>query len=107
MATRGRPPAPRGAFAFDASDWQPPEAVVIDTNVVVDALLENEPEHSECLVLMERLALADTVVVFNRILEVELYEVLFTLAFLERHSKKKLRYVRYDDRVRPRAARLL
>ena len=107
MATRGRPPAPRGVFAFDRDSWEPPEAVVLDTNVVADALLPNEPEHAVCLALMERLAVNETVVVFNRMLEIELGEVLFNLALKQRHKANRLRHVRFDDRVRPRAARLL
>jgi len=107
MATRGRPPAPRGVFAFDRDNWVPPEAVVLDTNVVADALLPNEPEHASCLALMEQLAVIETVVVFNRMLEIELGEVLFNLALREKHKAHRLRHVRFDDRVRPRAARLL
>lgn len=104
---RGRPPLPRGVVAFDAADWSPPDAVILDTNVVAEALLPNEPEHVECLALIERLAQDEVVTIFNRLLEVELYEVLFNLALRERHPRKELRNVRYDDRVRPRAARIL
>jgi predicted nucleic acid-binding protein len=94
-------------LAFDAPDWQPPDAVVIDTNVVAEALLPNEPEHRPCLALLERLADRGTTVVFNRLLEIELWEAVFNLALRERHPRKNLRHVRYDNRVRPRAARLL
>jgi len=48
MAQRGRPPLPRGVFAFEAPEWEPSEAVVLDTNVVTEALLPNQPEHAEC-----------------------------------------------------------
>ena len=44
MTQQGRPPLPRGVIAFDAPDWQPPKAVVLDTNVVAEALLPNEHE---------------------------------------------------------------
>lgn len=94
-------------LAFDDPSWSPPEAVLLDTNVAAEALLPNEPEHGACAALMRRLADAGTTVVFNRLLEVELWEVAFNLALRERHPRKDLRHVRYDNRIRPRAARLL
>jgi predicted nucleic acid-binding protein len=107
VAPRGRPPLPRGVLAFDAPGWEPPEAVVLDTSVVVAALLPKQPEHSPCLAVLERLGDNGTPVVFSRQLEIELWQVLFNLALRERHPRKDLRRVRYDNRVRPRAARLL
>ncbi len=103
MARRGRPPLPRGVFAFDAPEWEPPEAVVLDTNVVAEALLPKEPEHAPCLDVLELLANSGTTVVFSRLLEIELWEVIFNLALRERHPRKNIRHVRYDNRVRPRA----
>lgn len=81
--------------------------MILDTNVVAEALLPGEDEHVECAALMKALGDAGTTVVFNDILELELWEVLFNAALRQRHSGKKLRYVRYDNRVRPRAAKLL
>jgi predicted nucleic acid-binding protein len=107
VSPRGRPPLPRGVLAFDSPGWQPPATVVLDTNVVAEALLPNEPEHKPCLAALERLADSNTPVVFNRLLEIELWEAIFNLALRERHPRKNLRHVRYDNRVRPRAARLL
>jgi predicted nucleic acid-binding protein len=107
VAARGRPPLPRGVLAFDGHDWQPPDAALLDTNVVAEALLPNEPEHAACAAVLHRLAEAGTTVVFSRLLEVELWEVVFNLALRERHPRKDLRRVRYDSRVRRRAARLL
>jgi predicted nucleic acid-binding protein len=94
-------------FAFDASDWHPPDAVVLDTNVVAEALLPNQPEHAACAAVLQRLADDRTTVVFSRMLEVELWEAVFNLALRERHPRRNLRHVRFDNRVRPRAARLL
>ncbi len=107
MAQRGRPPLPRGVLAFDAPDWQPPDTVMLDTNVVAEVLLPREPEHPACLAVLDRLAAEGTTVVFSGLLEIELWEVAFNLALRERHPRKNLRHVRYDSRVRPRAARLL
>lgn len=107
MAARGRPPLPRGVVAFDDDDWRPPDTALIDTNVVAEALLPNEPEHAQCATVMHGLAEAGTTVVFSRLLEVELWEVIFNLALRERHPRKDLRHIRYDSRIRKRAARLL
>lgn len=107
MAPRGRPPLPRGVFAFDAREWQQPEAVLLDTNVVAEALLPNQPEHVPCAAVMKRLADEKTTVIFSRLLEIELWEAVFNLALRDRHPRKDTRRVRYDSRVRRRAARLL
>jgi predicted nucleic acid-binding protein len=106
VAPRGRPPLPRGVFAFDAPDWEPPRAVVLDTSVVAHALLPKQPEHAACAAVMRALVAAGTSITFSRHLEIELWETLFNLALRERHPRKDLRQVRYDNRVRPRAARL-
>ncbi len=94
MAPRGRPPLPRGVFAFDAPGWEPPRAAVLDTNVVVEALLPKQPEHSSCLDVLERLGDSGTLVVFSRHLEIELWESVFNLALRERHPRKDLRRAR-------------
>lgn len=107
MVQRGRPPLPRGVLAFDAPGWESPRAVMLDTNVVAEALLPNQPEHAECRALLRQFADKGTAVVFSRLLEIELWEVVFNLALRERHPRKNIRHVRYDNRVRPRAARLL
>ncbi|MGH2904133.1 MAG: type II toxin-antitoxin system VapC family toxin [Solirubrobacteraceae bacterium] len=107
MAALGRRPLPRGVFAFDAAGWEPPKGVVLDTNVVAEALLPNQPEHAVCRAVLRRLAAERTAVVFSRLLEIELWEAVFNLALRERHPRKNIRHVRYDNRVRPRAARLL
>jgi predicted nucleic acid-binding protein len=107
VVARGRPPLPRGVLAFDEPEWQPPKTVLLDTNVVAEALLANQPEHAACLTVLERLGAEGTTVIFSRLLEIELWEVAFNLALRERHPRKDVRHVRYDNRVRPHAARLL
>jgi predicted nucleic acid-binding protein len=81
--------------------------VLLDTSVVVEALLPNQPDHDACATVMRRLAEARSRVLFSRLLEIELWEVAFNIALRERHPRKDLRQVRYDNRIRPRAARLL
>jgi hypothetical protein len=61
-------------IAFDAPDWEPPEAAVIDTNVVAEMMLADQAESSFCDALLRRLVEAKTVVVFSRLLELELWE---------------------------------
>lgn len=107
MPTRGRTPLARGVLAFDSPDWTPPAVVVLDTSVVAEALLPNEPEHAACRALFSTLRTHGTTVIFSGLLEIELWEVLFNLALRERHPRKQLRHVRFDGRIRPRAARLL
>lgn len=107
MTARGRPTLPRGVHAFDAPTWRPPRTIVLDTSVVVEALLPNQPEHDSCLAALKQLAANRSTVIHNRLLEIELWEATFNLALRERHPRKNLRQIRYDKRIRPRAARLL
>jgi predicted nucleic acid-binding protein len=74
--------------------------------VVVEALLPSQPDHAECVAFLQRLAASDCLVVFNRLLEVELHETLFNVALKERHGKRWAS-ARHDGRVRRRAGRLL
>jgi len=36
----------RGILASDAAGWTPPDEVVLDTNLVAEALPANQPEHA-------------------------------------------------------------
>lgn len=74
--------------AFDTQAWEPPDAIVVDTNVVAEALLPREPEHDVCDALIRRLVKARTLVVFNRLLEAELWEVVFNHA-LRTHTGRR------------------
>jgi predicted nucleic acid-binding protein len=103
---RGRPPLPRGIVSFEHEDWAPPEALLLDTSVVVEALLPSEANHRACAGLFRRIADSKCTVIFNELLETELCEALFRLALKERHGRN-WRAARYDGRVRRRAGRLL
>lgn len=107
MSPRGRPPLPRGVFAFDDLDWVAPEAVALDTSVVAEALLPSQPEHAQCAALFDILVANQTAIVFNRLLELELDQVLFNVALKDQHPGKDVRRIRADGRVRRRARRLL
>jgi predicted nucleic acid-binding protein len=97
---------PRGIQSFEAPDWIPPEAILLDTTIVVDALLPAQKNHAACVSFFEAVAAAECTLVFNRLLETELSEVLFNIAGREQHGSK-WKSARYDGRVRRRASRLL
>lgn len=93
--------------AFDAPAWEPPDAVVVDTNVVAEALLRREPEHDVCDELFRRLVRARTLVVFSRLLEAELWEVVFNHAVRMHTGRRDTRHARYRRDVRGAAGLML
>lgn len=93
--------------AFDAPGWAPPDAVVLDTNIVAEALLEREPEHGACDGLFHAFASAGTLVVFNSLLEVELWEVLFNHALRAHSGRRDVRHLRFAPDVRRGARAML
>ena len=92
----------RSVVAFDAHDWTPPQLAVVDTNVIAEALVEDQPEHPECARLVKRLE-ESTTIVFNRLMEIELWESVFNLTLRKRYPRKQLRHVRYDAGARSEA----
>jgi predicted nucleic acid-binding protein len=94
-------------LAFDAPDWKPPEAAVIDTNVVAEMMLPDEAEHASCDAVLRRLVDAKTVVVFNRLLELELWEVVYEHALRRIVPGRNRRLRRFDKDVRPEPATAL
>ncbi len=86
--------------AFDAPGWNPPDAVVIDTNVVAEMMLPAEAEHASCGAVLRRLRAAGTVVVFNRLLELELWEVVYEHALRRALPGRDRRLRRFDRDVR-------
>ena len=87
-------------LAFDAADWEPPEALVIDTNVIAETMLPDEAEYASCKALLGRLVEAKTVVVFNRMLELELWEVVYEHALRRAVPGRDRRVRRFDKHVR-------
>jgi predicted nucleic acid-binding protein len=106
-AKRGSPAALRGVLAFDHPGWTAPKRVVVDTSVVVEAIVPNTPTHDACAELFQALSDAGTTIVYNGLLTTELAETLFRLALLDRWGRKQWRRARYDGRARRRAGRLL
>jgi predicted nucleic acid-binding protein len=86
--------------AFDAPDWEPPEATVIDTNVIAETMLPDEAEYASCKAVLSRLAEAGTAVVFNRLLELELWEVVYEHALRRAVPGRDRRLRRFDKEVR-------
>lgn len=103
---RGRQPATRGVFSFEAA-LVPPPAVVLDTSFVVHALLPNERLHGPASRFLTGMAEAGSMVVFNRLLELELAETGMQLALKERYGSKRWKDKRPDGRARRRATRLM
>lgn len=96
----------RGIVSIDEAE--PPAAIVLDTSAVVEFLLPSQPAHRHWQEFFGACAEQSTVMVFNELLEVELYDVLFNIALIERWGKGAAHGPkRYDGRVRRRAARLL
>lgn len=90
--------------AFDVPEWEPPDAAVIDTNVVAEMLLPDEAEHVSCDAVLHRLVEAKTVVVFSRLLELELWEVVYEHALRRAVPGRDRRLRRFDRDVRSRPA---
>lgn len=107
MVPRGRPSAPRGVYSFEEPTLVLPGELLLDTSVVVEALVRSQPRRQACRDLFERIADSGSTVFFNRLVEVELAEAAFVLALKERYGARAWRRQRYDGRARRRATRLL
>lgn len=101
----GRPALVRGIYNFEDATLDVPPEVVLDTSFVVAALNASEPTHRQAVDYLQRLTDEQSVLIYNRLLEVELIEVAFKLAVQERHGRRRI-YKRRDGRVRRRAGRL-
>ena len=102
-----RPRRTRDVYSFERADWRAPPNILIDTSVVVGAILPNEAHHVACAQLLTRLAGSASVLVRTPLLEPELCEALYRIALAERWGKQKARSMRNDGRARQRANRLL
>lgn len=99
----GSRPHTRGVHSLRDSD--PPPEITLDTSFVVACLSQAEPCHTEALGFLNRIVTSQSLVVYNRLLEIELVEVSFKLAIKEQFGKFNPAK-RRDGRVRKRAARL-
>ena len=106
MPPRGRPPAARGVYSFEDATLFPPTELVLDTSFVLDALLPSQPRHPACQAFLAGVAEAGSTVFFNHLLENELWEAAYRVAFRELHPGKRATDVRHDGRARRRAKRL-
>lgn len=68
---------------------------MLDTNVVAEALLEHETEHTACDAVLRHLGVARTIIVFNRLLELELWEVIFNHGLRREASRSQQRHRRF------------
>lgn len=76
---------------------------MIDTNVVAETVLPDEPEHVACDAVLQRLANARTLVVFSRLLELELWEVVFNQALRRALPRGDRRLGRFERTSRQAA----
>ncbi|MEX2210688.1 MAG: PIN domain-containing protein [Gaiellaceae bacterium] len=106
MRPRGRPPATRRVFSFEAAETPLPEEVLLDTSYVVEALIVSQPLHAAAVNFLVRLATEDVRIRFSSMLELELAETAFQIALKENHPKDWKRF-RHDGRARRRASRLM
>ena len=83
-----------------------PQEVTLDTSFIVNALIPSEPLHASSSAFMNALVDAETVLVYNRLVELELAETAFKIAVREQHGNRAWPRMRNDGRVRRRAGRL-
>ncbi|WP_205620874.1 type II toxin-antitoxin system VapC family toxin [Intrasporangium chromatireducens] len=102
--TAGRHPLPRGVHCI--ANCKLPSEVAVDTSFVIAALNQGEPHHQEAADFMTRLVDGQSLLIHNRLMEIEFVEVAFKLAVKERHGSKGWPAKRSDGRVRRRAGRL-
>lgn len=92
--------------SFEDPNLDVPGEILLDTSFVIAALNSGEPKHSEAVDYLQRLTHEQSLLVYNRLLEIELVEVAFKLAVKEQHGPRGWPSKRHDGRVRRRAGRL-
>lgn len=80
---------------------------MIDTSVVAEMLLPDQPENAPSDAVLRQLMDAKTVVVFNRLLELELWEVIYEHALRRAVPGRDRRLRRFDRDVRRSPGRAL
>jgi predicted nucleic acid-binding protein len=105
--TPRRSPATYAVYPLGEPTLTLPDEVVLDTIFVVEALLENQPQHDECSTFLARLVADGAIVFYNELLELELLETTYRLVLIERYGKSNWRRSRFDGRARSRASRLV
>jgi predicted nucleic acid-binding protein len=104
--TGGRRPVLHNVFTIEDKQLVLPDAVVLDTSFLVEALIDTEPLHTVCDAFLTRIDETGMTVITNALLRAELAEASFANAMKERW-RGKWRPHRSDGRSRPRAARLM
>ena len=79
MPPVGRRTAERNVFSFEGRLLAPPE-LVLDTSFVVDALVATQPRHAVCRAFLDAIRDSGSVVYFNTLLVVELWEAAYASA---------------------------
>lgn len=103
MPPLGRRAAEPNVFSFEGRLLAPPE-LVLDTSFVVDALAVTQPRHEACRAFLDAIRDSGSVVYFNTLLVVELWEAAYAIKLRRRHGGR-WRSLRHDRRsLRPAEA---
>lgn len=106
VPARGTTRDGRAVFSLEQAALFVPAEIALDTSFVGHALIASQPHHAVCLAFLRRIAEEGSRIWFNRLLEIELREVAFRAALVERHGRRWMRY-RHDGRARRYAASVL
>jgi predicted nucleic acid-binding protein len=103
MPPVGRRAAERNVFSFEGRLLAPPE-LVVDTSFVVDALSTTQSRHGACRAFLDTIRDSGSIVCFNTLLVVELWEAAYAIKLRRRHGGQWRRH-RHDRRsLRPAGA---
>src|SRR5438128_2163057 len=104
----GRPPLPRGIIDIQQIDWGFPESIVLDTSSIVEFLIPGSRSHSEWKSFFSKTEQAQTVLIVNRLVLIELKDVAFNHGLQQRLGKRGAHGPgRHDGRSRRAASRSL
>ncbi len=107
MPPAGRPPLSRNIYSLESPTLLVPALALLDTSFVVEALIPSQPAHEACEAFLNRLAQQPSTICFNNLLEMELAEVVFRIALIDRFGRNGWKTARRDGRARRRARRLM
>lgn len=103
MPPVGRRAAERNVYSFEGRLLAPPE-LVLDTSFVVDALVATQPRHAVCRAFLDAIRDSGSVVYFNTLLVVELWEAAYAIKLRGRHGGQWRRRRRDRRSLRPAKA---
>lgn len=94
----------RGVFTATNHPDVAPRRVLIDTTLVVEAMIADQPGQMEAAAILDNLAASGAEIVFNRLMEIEMLQAASYVA--GRHAPGNRRAGLRDGRVRRRSRRM-